>query len=153
MLEKNAVLQTGHNNELEFKLLLSRSWRGWNFTENTLFTKNFPGDPWEFGYAAGVSRPLALKASPNNCNFCPENVILGAEIYGGLGDSQDLSLHETSHYLAPVVAWNLPSGWTARVSTGFGLNENSHRVLVRWGLSHEFPGFGHAVRRLFGGAQ
>ncbi|MGA8540899.1 MAG: hypothetical protein WB566_15455, partial [Terriglobales bacterium] len=93
----------------------------------------------------------ALKARPSRCNLCPENFIAGVEMYGGLGDAQSLGLHDTSHYLAPVVAWNLPSDWTLRFSSGFGLNDNSHRLLLRWGLSREFSGFGEMVRRLFGG--
>jgi hypothetical protein len=149
--ESNADLRGEHNHELEFKLLLSRSYKGWNFTENTLFVKNLPDDPWEFGYAVGASRPLALKASPRHCNFCRENFIVGAEMYGGLGDSVDPGLHDTSHYLAPVVAWNLPSDWTLRLSPGFGLNDNSHAFVLRWGLSHEFPDFGRALQHLFGG--
>ncbi len=60
-------------------------------------------------------------------------------------------LHDTSHYLAPVIAWNLPSDWTLRLSPGFGLNDNSHRFLLRWGVSREFSGFGSAISRLFGG--
>lgn len=150
--DPNSVLRQGHNHELEFKLLLSKNAKGWNFAVNPLATKNVsPDNPWEFGYAIGASRPLALKASARHCNLCPENFVVGAEMYGDLGDSSDLSLHDTSHYLAPVVAWNLPSDWTLRVSAGFGLNNNSHRLLLRWGLSHEFPGFGKAVRTLFGG--
>jgi hypothetical protein len=52
--------------------------------------------------------------------------------------------------LAPVAAWNLPSGWTLHVSPGFGLNSNSHGFLLRWGLSYEISGFGERVSRLFG---
>ena len=74
-------------------------------------------------------------------------------MYGGLGDRYSFGLHDTSHYLAPVVAWNLPSDWTLRLSPGFGLNDNSHRFLLRWGVSREFSGFGAAVGRLFGGRQ
>jgi len=146
----NADLRANHNHELEFKLLLSRNYAGWNFTANPLFVKNFPDAPWEFGYAIGTSHPLALKASPRRCNLCRENFAIGAEMYGGLGDSASFGLHDTSHYLAPVVAWNLPSNWTLRLSPGFGLNDKSHTLLLRWGLSHEFPGFGHALRNLFG---
>ena len=149
--DSNANLSAAHNHELEFKLLLSGTHAGWNFAVNPLFVKNFPGDPWEFGYAIGASRPLELKASPRRCNFCRENFVVGAEMYGALGDTADLSLHDTSHYLAPVVAWNLPSDWTLRISPGFGLNSNSHAFVLRWGLSHEFPGFGRVVRHLFGG--
>jgi len=150
--EPNGVLRQEHDHELELKLLLSSTFKGWNVALNPIFTKNLsPSEPWEFAYALGASRPLALKASPDRCNFCRENFIAGVEMYGGLGDTQVLGLADTSHYLAPVVAWNLPSDWTVRLSTGFGLNDNSHRLLLRWGLSHEFSGFGELVRNLFGG--
>lgn len=148
----NAVARREHDHELEFKLLLSRTFKGWNIAENTLAAKNLTGgNPWEFGYAMGASRPLALKASVNRCNFCPENFIAGVEMYGGLGDRYSFGLRDTSQYLAPVVAWNLPSDWTLRLSPGFGLNDNSHHFLLRWGLSREFDGFGAAVSRMFGG--
>jgi len=147
----NSVARHEQDHEMEFKLLLSSTFKGWNVALNPLATKNLsPSDPWEFGYALGVSRPLALKASPRACNFCPENFIAGAEIYGGLGDAQSFGLHDTSHYIAPAIAWNLPSGWTVRVSPGFGLNDNSHRLLVRWGLSREFSQVGDLVRGLLG---
>lgn len=148
----NTELRKGHNHELEFKLLLSKSFKGWNVAVNPLMTKNLsPSNPWEFGYAVGANRPLALKASPERCTFCRENFAVGVEMYGGLGDTQSLGLHQTSHYLAPVAAWNLPSGWTLRVSPGFGLNDNSHRLMMRWGVSREFSGFGEMMGRLFGG--
>jgi hypothetical protein len=150
--DPNAALRQNHNHELEFKLLLSRTFKGWNVAVNPLATKNLsPNNPWEFGYAIGASRPLALKASPNRCNFCGENFIAGVEMYGGLGDAHSFGLHDTSHYLAPAVAWNLPSGWTLRLSPGFGLNENSHRFLLRWGVSREISGFDQMVSKLFGG--
>lgn len=149
--ERNAVLRQEHNNEIELKLLLSGTHKGWNFTQNTLAAKNLSNNPWEFGYAIGASRPLALKASAKRCSFCRQNFIAGAEMYGGLGDRHSFGLHETSHYFAPVIAWNLPSDWTLRLSAGFGLNDNSHRFLLRWGVSREIPGFGSMVSRLFGG--
>ncbi len=150
--DSNVVLRKEHDHELEMKLLLSSTFRGWNVAVNPIVTKNLlPSEPWEFAYAIGASRPLALKASPNRCNFCRENFIAGVEMYGGLGDTRSAGLHDTSHYLAPVFAWNLPSDWTVRLSSGFGLNDNSHRLLLRWGLSREFSGFGELVGRLFGG--
>jgi len=147
----NALARKEHKNELELKLLLSKTFKGWNIAENTLAAKNLANSPWEFGYAIGASRPLALKASVQRCSFCPENFIAGIELYGGLGDRYSFGLHDTSHYLAPVIAWNLPSDWTLRLSPGFGLNDNSHRFLLRWGVSREFSGFGSAISRLFGG--
>lgn len=148
--ESNARARRTLDHELEFKLLLSKTWKGWNVAVNPLATRNLlPGEPWEFGYALGASRPLALEASPEACNFCRENFIAGVELYGGLGDAESFGLHDTSHYLAAAVAWNLPSGWTVRFSPGFGLNADSHRLLVRWGLSHEFNGFGEQVSRVW----
>jgi len=148
--EPNALARNDLNHELELKLLLSKTISGWNFAVNPLFTKNLlPSEPWEFGYAIGASRPLALNASANSCNFCRETFIAGVELYGGLGDTRSFGLHETSHYLAPVAAWNLPSGWTVRLSPGFGLNDNSHQLLLRWGLSYEFTGFGQRISSLW----
>jgi len=138
-------------NELELKLILGSNFKGWNVSENFLFVKNLAGEPWEFGYAVGASRPLALKAAPKRCNFCPQNFVAGVEMYGGLGDTASFGLRETSHYLAPVVAWNMPSGWTLRASPTLGLNDNSHRFMIRWGIAKEFSGFGDLVKRLFGG--
>lgn len=150
--ESNAALRQEHDHELELKLLLSSSSKGWNVALNPIFTKNLlPSEPWEFAYAVGASRPLALKALPKRCSLCGENFIAGIEMYGGLGDTHHLGLPGTSHYLAPAIAWNLPSDWTFRLSSGFGLNDNSHRLLLRWGVSREFSGFGALVRQLVGG--
>jgi len=147
----NSLLSQEHDHELEFKLLLSKTFKGWNVAVNPLAGKNLSaGHPWEFGYAMGASHPLALRASPNRCNFCRENFIAGVEMYGGLGDAESFGLNVTSHYLAPALAWNLPSGWTLRLSPGFGLNDNSHGLVLRWGVSREFAGFGEAVRQFLG---
>ena len=147
----NSITRRQHNHELETKLLLSKTLKGWNLAENTLAAKNLTGgNPWEFGYAVGASRPLALKASVHRCNFCRQNFVAGVELFGGLGDRNSFGLHETSHYLAPVAAWNMPSNWTLRLSPEFGLNHNSHQFLLRWGVSREFSGFGDAVGRLLG---
>ena len=147
----NAEARTEHIHELELKLILSTTVKGWNFSENVLAAKDLSNRPWEFGYALGASRPLAMKASATRCSFCPQNFIAGVEMYGGLGDRYSFGLKDTSHYLAPAIAWNLPSGWTLRVSPGFGLNDNSHRFLLRWGISREISGFGEMVTRMFGG--
>jgi hypothetical protein len=150
-LTSNAAARKEHNHEMELKLILSSTVKGWNFTENTIAAKNLSNNPWEFGYALGASRPLALKASAQRCSFCRENFIMGIEMYGGLGDRYRFGLRDTSHYVAPVLAWNLPSNWTLRLSPGFGLNDNSHRFLLRWGISREVPGFGEMLSRLFRG--
>ena len=146
----NATLRQEIKNEMELKLILSSTFKGWNFSQNTIAAKNLANEPWEFGYAIGASRPLKLAASAQRCSFCPQNFVAGVELYGGLGDRHDFGLHQTSHYLAPVAAWNLPSGWTLKVSPGFGLNEQSHGFVLRWGLSYEFSGFSERIGRLLG---
>jgi hypothetical protein len=150
-LTPNAVARKEHIHEMELKLILSSTFKGWNFTENTLAAKNLSNSPWEFGYALGASRPLALKASAKRCTLCPQDFVGGVEMYGGLGDRHHFGLHDTSHYVAPVLGWNMPSGWTLRISPGFGLNDNSHRFLLRWGVSREISGFGQMVSKLLGG--
>lgn len=149
-LVSNAQARKDHIHEIELKLILSSTFKGWNFTENTLAAKNLSNSPWEFGYALGASRPLALKAAAKRCTLCPQNFVAGVEMYGGLGDCHSFGLHGTSHYLAPALAWNLRSGWTLRISPGFGLNDNSHPFLMRWGVSREITGFGSMVSRFLG---
>ena len=147
--EPNSIANASHTHEIETKLILSSDYKGWNFSENFITEKNLGHEPWEFGYALGVSRPLRLEATPNPCRFCRENFVLGAEMYGGLGTTDLLTLSRTSHYLAPIAAWQLPSGVTLSLSPGFGLNNNSHRFLLRWGMSYEIGGFGRKLRSLF----
>jgi hypothetical protein len=124
--------------EVELKLILSSNFKGWNIAENFITEKNLAEDDWEFGYAVGVSRPLALTASANACTLCRENFALGAEMYGGLGDTGDLSLRDTAHYLAPTLSFRVPNGPAFRVSPGFGLNDHSNGVLLRFGVWYEF---------------
>jgi hypothetical protein len=150
-LTPNAEARGEHIHELELKLILSSTVKGWNFSENILAAKDLANHPWEFGYALGASRPLAMQASATRCTFCPQNFAAGLEMYGGLGDRYHFGLRDTSQYVAPALAWNLPSGWTLRISPGFGLNGNSHSFLLRWGVSREISGFGRMVSRMFGG--
>ena len=135
--EPNAQARAERDREFELKLILSSNFRGWNFSENLLAAKNITNAPWEFGYSWGISRPLALKASPRRCALCRENFTAGLEMYGGLGDRYRFGLQDTSHYLAPTMAFHLPSGPTFAVSPGFGLNSNSHGFLLRVGVSYE----------------
>ena len=146
--EPNREARLEHERELETKLILSSQIKGWNVSENLIGVKNIHEGVWEFGYAFGISRPLALAASANACTFCRENFTAGVELYGGLGEWGDLTFKGTSQYVAPVLALNLPGGTTLRVSPGFGLTDQSHSTLVRFGVSHEFSGFGQQVRKV-----
>ncbi|MEA2326639.1 MAG: hypothetical protein QOE68_1598 [Thermoanaerobaculia bacterium] len=125
--------------EVEAKLILSTNRKGWNVAGNLIAEKNLSGEPVEFGYAAALSRPLALAASPDPCSLCRENFSLGVELYGGFGEWRQVRLAGTSHYIAPAIAWNLPNGLTFKFSPSFGVNSNSNRALVRFGVSYEIP--------------
>jgi hypothetical protein len=133
--------------EAELRLILSSNVKGWNFAENVIAEKNLAGEPWEFGYALAASRPLSLMASPSPCRFCRENFSLGAELYGGLGDRYSFGLKDTSHYLAPTLAFRLPNGPSFQISPAAGLNKNSHGMLLRFGVSYEFNQFARLWRK------
>jgi hypothetical protein len=139
--------------EIEAKLILSSHLKGWTIAENFIAEKNIRHEPYEFGYAAGVSRPLALAARPERCNLCPENFQAGVEMYGGLGTHADFGLHDTSNYVAPTIAWTLANGTTFRLSPGFGITRTSVPFLLRFGISYEIAQFGRTTRRLLSGAR
>jgi len=149
LIDPNVEARREKQREIEAKLILSSYFRGWTIAENFIAEKNVRHEPYEFGYAAGISRPLALVARPDRCNVCPENFQLGMEVYGGLGTHATFGLHDTSHYVAPTVAWTLANGTSFRVSPGFGLTGSSARFLLRCGVSYEIAQFGRATRRLF----
>jgi len=147
--EPNAALRHNGKREVETKLILSSDFRGWNLAENFIAEKNLAHRPWEFGYAAGLSRPLRLAATPQSCNLCRENFRLGIEFYGGLGTQDSVRLRGTSHYAAPVIAWGLGNGVTLHISPTFGLTGNSIPHLMRFGISYEIPRFDRQIRRWF----
>jgi hypothetical protein len=134
----NAQARRDLERSLELKLILSSDVKGWNIAENLISEKNLLGEPWEFGYALGVSRPLGLAASPKPCVFCRENFAAGAELYGGLGDTNSFGLDSTSQYLGPAVAFNIPNGPSISFGANFGLNANSLGVIYRFNVSYEF---------------
>jgi len=152
----NSETRAEKKREIEAKLILGSYFKGWTLAENFIAEKNVRHAPLEFGYAVGVSRPLALAARPDRCNLCPENFQAGVEMYGGLGTHERFGLQETSHYVAPTVAWTVANGTTFTVSPTFGITETSARFLLRFAASYELDQFGRAARHLFrnnGGGQ
>ena len=143
----NAENRREKKRELEAKLILSSHLRGFTIAENFIAEKNVRHAPFEFGYAIGVSRPLALAARPENCALCPENFQAGLELYGGLGTHLTFGVRETSRYLAPTVSWTLPNGPTFKVSPGFGLTAQSVGFLLRFGVSYEISQVGRMWRK------
>jgi hypothetical protein len=138
----NATLRRDHQHEAELKLILSSNVKDWNISENFISEKNLGHAPWEFGYAVGATRPLRSAASSRECTFCAEKFIAGAEAYGGLGDTFALTMSDTSHYIAPLIGWQLPKGVRFSFSPGFGLTSTSLARVYRVGLAFEFEQIG-----------
>ncbi len=151
LIGANSDSRSEKKREIEAKLILSSYFKGWTIAENFIAEKNIRHEPFEFGYAAGVSRPLALKARPMRCNFCPENFQMGVEMYGGLGTHAGFGLEQTSHYVAPTVAWTIANGTTFKIAPSFGVTGTSAGFLLRFGVSYEIAQFGRAARNLFRG--
>jgi hypothetical protein len=149
----NADARRDHQHEAELKLILSSNIKDWNVSENFIAEKNLGHSPWEFGYALGAARPLRGAGSERACVFCGDKFIAGAEAYGGLGDTADLSFRDTSHYVAPLLGWQLPKGVRLSFSPGFGLTSTSLARIYRVGVAYEFSQIGNWFHLAGGGAQ
>ncbi|MGA9668822.1 MAG: hypothetical protein WBQ94_06415, partial [Terracidiphilus sp.] len=143
LAEPNGESRKDHQHEAELKLILSSNFKDWNISENFISEKNLGHDPWEFGYAVGATRPLRSTASGRPCVFCAEKFMAGAEAYGGLGDTFSLTMRDTSHYVAPLLGWQLPKGVRLSFSPGFGLTDTSLARVYRVGLAFEFEQVGN----------
>jgi hypothetical protein len=150
--EPNADASQEHKHEAELKLILSSNLKAWNISENFIAEKNLGHEPWEFGYAVGAARPFRTLGSGKPCVFCLEKFMYGGEAYGGLGDTWSLTLQDTSHYVAPIVGWQLPFGRLS-FSTGFGLTSTSLDRVYRFGWASELPQVGSWFRGNKGGVQ
>jgi hypothetical protein len=148
----NGELRREHQHEAELKLILSSNVHDWNVSENFIAEKNLGHEPWEFGYAVGATRSLRSAGGSRECAFCAQNFIAGVEAYGGLGDTQALTLRDTSHYLAPLLGWQLPKGVRFSFSPGFGLTSTSLARVYRVGLAFEFEQVGKWFHSSNGGA-
>jgi hypothetical protein len=147
LLLSNQQARAVTERELELKLILSSKTHGWDISENFITAKSLvESEPWEFGYALGVSRPLALASRGKACVLCAENFSVGAELYGGLGTTDSFGLQATSHYIGPTVGFNIPHGPSITFSPNFGLNDNAMRVLYRFNVSYEFQQLFHRGR-------
>jgi len=153
VISPNSELQSTKNHELEAKLILSGTAHDWNIAGNFITEKNLSqSEGFEFGYAFGVSRSLASLASGSSCRLCRENFVAGIEIYGGLGTTEDgFSVHNTVHYVAPVVSWQVSDNGSLRFSPSLALTQEGSPVVLRFGYSYELRGFGNRLAQFFGG--
>ena len=153
LAEANGTARRNHQHEAELKLILSSNLKSWNVSENFIAEKNLGHEPWEFGYAVGVTRPLRAAASERPCTFCAEKFTAGVETYGGLGNTDSLTIRDTSHYVAPVGGWDLAAHARLSFSPGFGLTDSSLDRVYRIGLAFEMPQAASWFRGAKGGAK
>jgi hypothetical protein len=137
----NGVSHKTHQHEAEFRLILSSNFHAWNIAENLIFEKGLGHAPWEFGYSVGATRPLRPN-SARSCRFCADKLAVGAETYGGLGDTSRLTLANTSHYVAPLLGWAFANRSWLSFSPGFGTTGGSLDMVFRLKIAHEFDHFG-----------
>lgn len=150
--ESLSLLRQSKARELEGKLILSSNVHSWNISENFIVEKNTSSsEATEFGYAVGISRPLATMASGTDCKLCRENFRAALEFYGGLGNTEVFGLPHTAQFIAPGIVWQLNAANSLKASTAFGLTSASERTLFRVGYTYEIQGFGHKVRQMLSG--
>ena len=53
------------------------------------------------------------------------------------------------YFLRGCFAWQFSPNANVRISPGFGLNDQSHRFLLRFGVTYEINNFGRKVKNLF----
>jgi hypothetical protein len=144
----NVALRKEVERSVETKLILSSNVKGWNLSENIIAEKAVnEAEAWEFGYALAAARPLALSGGSRECALCRQNIVAGAELFGGLGTRYNFGLRQTEQYAGPTIAYNAPPGLTYKFSPEFGLNDNSAGVLWRFGVSYEIQQFRDLFRR------
>ena len=101
--DPNSEARQEHGHELETKLLALQHVQGLEHRREHHRHQEPLGREALGIWICDRRQPAAgLEGSPERCNFCRENFIAGAELYGGLGDRYSFGLHDTSHYLAPV---------------------------------------------------
>ena len=121
----NSATRKIHEHEVEMKLIISRDYKGWNFAGNVMAAKDLAGEPWEFGYSLGTSRPLSAADTDEHCVFCRRSISAGLEFYGGLGDAHSVGLQRTPQYLGPEMSWKLSEQLAVKVGPHFGLTPSS----------------------------
>ena len=147
--EPNSESRQEHAHELETKLILSSTLRGWNIAENFIVEKNLSAaEGFEFGYAFGVARQLGTPTGAT-CRWCRQNFIAGMEVYGGLGSTQQFGFHDTAHYVAPALAWRFTPTTTLRISPAIGVTHGAAPLLLRIGCEYEVEDFGKRVTAFF----
>jgi len=136
---------------LETRLILGHDFSDrFNVAFNWVNETNVSSGKWEFGYALGLNYDLYQtdRAEAESANVLSslnawdlEQLTLGLEIYGGLGDSLlglTINPGNTQQYLGV----NLQAKWDNNVHFGiggaFGLTDDSENAILRMTAGYEF---------------
>lgn len=129
--------------ELETKLILGhdisdRLRVGFNWINEV----NLKNGNWEFGYAAGLTYTLFEKeGEEHGRGFDLKEVKLGAELFGGLGNSvQGLTFDggKTEQYAGINLKMEFSNGAMAMIGGAFGLTDDSQDAIFRTAIGWEF---------------
>lgn len=132
--------------ELETRLILGEDLsKRLNVAFNWINEVNFDNGNWEFGYAAGLNYTLLSEESEHEsaeskgCDL--EELKLGVELYGGLGDSDaglTLDGSETEQYVGINLKGELENGVEIGAGIALGLTNDSEDAIIRTMIGYEF---------------
>lgn len=137
---------SGH--EIESRVILGHDFSDrFDVAFNWINDVNLRTGNWEFGYALGLNYTAfelpegqaSGRAAVKRDGL--KEVKLGAEVYGGLGDSSlglTLDPGVTQHYAELNLRGEFESGFHAQVGAAVGLTPDSERGLVRFLVGYEF---------------
>jgi hypothetical protein len=112
--------------ELEARLLLERAFERWSIRLNPILSKDVSGPGTtggvEFSYAAGVYW--------RNFHY----LVPALEFIGDLGELKSTPNHV--HYVFPGFVLNLGTGWKWETGVGFGLTQDSDRIIIKNMISY-----------------
>jgi len=132
--------EEGTEHELETRLILGQDLNDrLNLAFNWINEANFDDGEWEFGYAAGLNYKLFEDEKRQGWEV--KELILGLELYGGLGDSSEgltVSGSETAQYAGLNLKTEFANGFEFGIGGTFGLTGVSENALLRTSLSYEF---------------
>jgi hypothetical protein len=135
--------EEGTEHELETKLILGQDINDrLDVSFNWINETNFDTGEWAFGYALGFNYVLFEdEGSKGARGWALKEVKMGAELFGGLGDSEEgltLSASETEQYAGLNLKGEFANGIELGIGGAFGLTDDSENAILRTMIDYEF---------------
>jgi hypothetical protein len=134
--------------ELETRLILGQDLTNrLNVAFNWINETNLKSGKWEFGYATGINYVLFKDEDRNehlvgsSANWDIEELLLGVELYGGLGDATlglTLDPDKTKQYVGVNLLAELENHISLGIGGAFGLTGQSEDAILRLQAGYEF---------------